>query len=131
MTALPEQLVLERRNERGSAVYLWLEPWAEEFKIAPQSHVSVTMRGLAVGEAEIDETSDQITIYAPGGALLDIRIDGVLQSSACSGIAAPATGALGTKGFVSLAFGNSPEARPGGAPRPKKSWQWFEQLFRG
>ena len=43
-------------------------------------------------------------------------------------IAAPDAGALGTKGFIDIVFGNAPEAHPDGEPRKGKSW--LSKLFR-
>jgi len=128
-----KQVVLSRTNTSDSTLYLWVEPWAEEYEIRPKGHVEVTMRGSAASDPEIDEMPDRITIYAPGNAFFDIRIDGMIEKAVSSEIAAPDAVGLGTRGFVDLVFGAVPGTRPGGIPAPPKvpTWRrWLSKLFR-
>jgi len=127
------QVIYSRTNERDSVLLLWLEPWAEEHAIPGSSHVEVMMRGNAAGDPEIEEADNRITIYAPGDTFLDVSIDGRVQDSGASEIAAPNAGELGTRGFVDLVFGGFPEARPGGISAPPKTppWRrWLSKLTR-
>jgi hypothetical protein len=107
-----------------------LEPWAEEFFVAPQSVIEIGLNGVPDSEFEIAENSEQVTLYAPGGSTVCVSIDGTVVNAnhVSYKIAAPDAGALGTKGFIDIVFGNSPEARPGGEPRKEKSW--LSKLFR-
>ena len=113
MSEQSDKPAFARKNDGLSPLRLWVEPWAEEFQIAPKSTVEIFMRGSPVGPLDVEESTEQITIYAPAGATLSIKVDGSQIRSL--DIPVPDAGPLGTKGFVNLVFGDSPEARPGGA----------------
>ena len=119
-----------RKNCTDDELYIWLEPWAEEFFVAPQSVIEISASGVSDADFEIAENSEQVTLYAPGGSTVCVSIDGAVVNAeyVSSKIAAPDAGALGTKGFIDIVFGNSAEARPEREPRKGKSW--LSKLFR-
>jgi hypothetical protein len=129
MTEQAGSLLFSRTNGSHSKWTVWIEPWAEEFEVASGSSIEIVIRGAPAELAEIDSTPEQVTIYAPSGAFLDITIDGVQQDSASAQIAVPNTRTLGTRGFVDLVFGNAPEARPHGRPVKTGGWRaWLRKL---
>jgi hypothetical protein len=109
-----------------------LEPWAEEVEVPPGSSVEIYLRGAPGDPLEIEDCPEQVTVWAPSGATLDVVVDGRAVELACSLVAVPGTGNLSTKGFIGIAFGDSPEARPGGQPfeRSNSSWRkWLTKIF--
>ena len=71
-----------------------------------------------------------VTVYGPGGSLMRVEIDGIGQDSCSATIPAPDMGSLSTRSFVDIAFGDFPEARPGGAPAlPARRRGWFSRWF--
>lgn len=122
-----------RQNCTDRNLYVWLEPWAEEFFVAPQSVIEVAFNGVPDADFEIAENSEQVTLYAPGGSTVCVSVDGAIVNAeyVSSKIAAPNAGALGTKGFIDIVFGNSPEVRPDGVRRAvAKGKSWLSTLFR-
>ena len=120
-------------NATAAPLSVWLEPWIDEFALPPRSELAlhVTMpSGQAPMWPEIDSAEDLLTIYGPGGSLIRVEIDGVVQESCSATMMAPNLGPLTMRSFVNMAFGDFPEARPGGLPvRPIKRG-WFSRLFR-
>ena len=119
-----------RQNCTDRDLYVWLEPWAEEFFVAPRSVIEIKLNGVPDAGFEIAENGEQLTLYTPGGSTVCVTIDGGVVNAeyVSSKIAAPDAGALGTKGFIDIVFGNAPEAHPDGEPRKGKSW--LSKLFR-
>ena len=99
----------------------WFEPICDEIVVPPGSIITVHLKGEPTGTLEIDEDGDFVTIWSPAGALLEIEVDGIAIDCGSSKIPVPDLGPLTSKGFVNLVFGEHPEARPGGKPRPKVS----------
>lgn len=114
-------------NSGPSALYLWIEPWAEGYDLPVGSHVKlVSPDGTAIGELELAE--DQITICS-SAALLEVFIDDELQQSASATVPVPSEM---NRAMLTVMFGNHPEARLGGKPRhsePKMPF-WTRMLSR-
>jgi len=124
-----------RQNCSKQHLYVWLEPWAEEYLVPPNSLIEIAVNRALDRALEIDETAEQITIYAPGGSTVVVRIDGTVvnENHASFDLAVPHSGNLSTKGFINVVFGDFPETRPGGipAPDPISAWRrWLNKVFR-
>ncbi|MEG3123965.1 hypothetical protein [Sphingomonas sp. GB1N7] len=120
-------------NASGADLIVWLEPWAQEFVLPARAELVLYCRSDANGNAmpEIDTDDGIITIWGQGGSRIAVFIDGLDQESFSAGYSAPDTGLLSPRNFVTLAFGNHPEARPGGKPFPKPPREkWWQRLFR-
>ena len=116
-------------NAGASSVFIWLEPWAEEFELSCRSELRIRIEGgLQEGSPDIEPTETGFTVYAAGGTRLRLWIDGVEQRSSSSEIEAPDAGPLSTRGFVDLVFGDVPEARPGGWPAVRRP-SWIVRLL--
>ncbi len=118
-------------NAGASPVFIWLEPWAEEFELPSRSELLIRIEGDAQHmrvAPDVEPTDTGFTIYANGGTRLCVAIDGVDQDSGSAEIEAPDFGPLSPRGFVDLVFGDVPEARPGGQPIPQKPG-WIARLF--
>lgn len=105
-------------NAGASSIFIWLEPWAEEFELSSRSELLIRIEGDPEEDSpDIEQTEAGFAIYAVGGTRLRLLIDGAEQRSSSSKIEAPGTGPLSTRGLVDLLFGDLPEGRAGGQPR--------------
>ena len=111
-----------RRNDGPTSFFLWIEPWAEEFEVRPGSQVEVFRLGDVSVPLDLQESADLLTIFAPGGSRLEIRLDGKLQKSIAGRVSALDTGQMTTRDFVGMVFGDAPDAAPSAAAEKKKSW---------
>lgn len=130
MTDGPSALWLCNAGE--SSVFIWLEPWAEEFELTHRSELLVRIEGDAQRTQiapDIEPTDTGFTIYATGGTRLRVSVDGVEQDSVSVELEAPDAGPLSTRGFVDLVFGDVPEARPGGQAAPTRRGNWIARLL--
>jgi len=108
-------------NATAAPLSVWLEPWVDQFILAPRSKLAlhVTMpNGHEERWPEIECTDAMLTVYGPGESLIHVEIDGVAQDSCSASIIAPDLGPLTTRSFVDIVFGDFPEARAGGKPSP-------------
>ncbi len=122
MTALPVPAVV-RRNDGSKSFFLWIEPWAEEFEVRPGCEVQVYRLGDTSAPLDLEESADLLTIFAPGGSKLEVRLDGDLQKSIAGRVPALDTGTLSTRKFVGVVFGDVPETPPAPvAAAGAKSW---------
>jgi hypothetical protein len=61
------------RNSSPSALLLVLEPWAEEYLLAPDASVEVVGRGGAAGSFfELEQLDDRLIIYAWPGSIASV-----------------------------------------------------------
>lgn len=132
MTADRRELQFTRANDQRSVLHVWLEPWADEVEVAPGATVEIYLRNAPGESLEIDEALERVTVWAPSGAMVDVIVDGQAVELACSLVAVPKMGKLSTRGFIGMAFGDFPEARPGGEPvkRHESRWRtWLKKIL--
>ena len=95
---------------------IWLEPWAEEFRVPVRSTLTLKLinerRDSDPVEIEVD--SEHIVVWANSGNKVEIYIDGVIQDSASAVIEVPDVFGGSVKRFLGIIFGNQPAARLGG-----------------
>jgi RimJ/RimL family protein N-acetyltransferase len=105
-------------NRSSQPLLFWLEPWADEFTVPPGGQLELVLTGSfeRPAEAPFEWTDEHLVFFAPGGSLVEVRLDGVPQDSGSSEMQVPNSGSLGTRGFVHAVFDNYPEARVAGAP---------------
>jgi hypothetical protein len=106
---------------------VWLEPWAEEFLVAPRGEITLRVVGETVELPEVEATSEGVTVYAAFGSRIVVLVDGTEQDSASASISVPDLGPFNMRGFVDTVFGEFPEARPHGRPHRVS---WFRRLVR-
>jgi hypothetical protein len=117
-------------NAGAADLQIWLEPWCDEFVLPSRAELSLHIdaeEGVA-WEPELEETEHGLTIYGAGLTRIRVSISGIEQDSGSAVLTAPDFGGLGSRGLVDVVFGNFPEARPRGAPAPKRRG-WFGRLF--
>jgi RimJ/RimL family protein N-acetyltransferase len=105
-------------NRRSEPLRLWLEPWAEEFEVREGSAVEILLCGPPSRNEDVsfEWTKDHLSLLAPSDCTVRVSVDGREQVSASSQIPVPATGGLGTRGFVHTVFDTFPQAQPSGRP---------------
>ena len=105
------------QNDLSSPMLLWLEPWAEEFTIPPQTRLDLVVAGdrAELRQAEFEFSDTHLVFYAPAGSLVRVIIGGEEQRSGSSEIAVPVTEGFSTRGLMQTMFGAFPEAHLGGA----------------
>jgi hypothetical protein len=113
-------------NEGPGALYLWIEPWAEQYDLSIGACAKLmSPEGTEIGEME--RTEDQITIWS-SAALLQVFIDGELQASASASVKAPS--GL-NKAMLGILFENYEDARLGGNPRyGEPRAQWWKRIVK-
>ena len=99
-------------NPGPGIITLWLEPWAEEFKIPMLS--SVTLSSFSGSEScplgQVEWTADHLVVWASAKTVA-VSIDDVLQQSASAVI--PVPDGL-TKTILGIVFADQPAAHLGG-----------------
>lgn len=120
--ASPSDRTFTFHNSRGNDLRLWLEPWAEEVAVPPGSRVDLVLEGdgeaeAADAEAPFEVSEEYLALFAPGGALVHVFIDGVEQDTLTTQIRPPRA-PIGTRATMQALFGWVPEARLGGTPSP-------------
>jgi len=120
---------LVRRNDGRASFFLWIEPWAEEFEVRPGVEVQVFRLGDSSAPLDLEESTDLLTIFAPGGSKLEVRLDGDLQNSIAARVPALDTGQMSTRDFVGVVFGDVPVAPPVSAV-PAKKTSWLGRLIK-
>lgn len=103
-------------NVQAVDLLVWLEPWAEEFRVPPRSTVvlDITNSTSHSSSAGIEVTATNVVIWGDSGDLIAVSIDGVLQDSWSAREAFPTIDGVSMKTFLKLAFGSAPPARLGG-----------------
>ena len=103
-------------NAQADDLLVWLEPWAEEFLVPARSWVMLEMSNASAGAAppEVDLTATQVTVWATGGGLVKVSIDGIVQPSGSALVAFPDVPGFSTKTFLNLVFQGHPSANVGG-----------------
>lgn len=115
-------------NAQASDLPVWLEPWCEELNLRPRQVLTLLVEGGEAGP-EIEFAGELLVIYGAGGTRLQVLIDDVRQDTGSAELTVPDGGALSTRDFVGIVFGNFPELRPGGAPLPSRRPGFFRRLF--
>lgn len=116
-------------NPGPGELLLWLEPWAEEFVIAPRSTVVLKSFGGADEYAlgEVEWTPDHLVIWARAQTV-QVVIDGEIQDSGSTAIPIPE--GL-TKQMLDILFAGQSAARLGGAPSGAiNQTAWWQRLGR-
>ena len=100
-------------NPGPDTLLLWLEPWAEEFKIPVRSTVALTSSEETVSclASRVEWTVDHLVVWAGAGTVA-VSVDGILQRT--SSAATPVPNGL-TKEMLSTLFADHPSARLGGS----------------
>lgn len=118
-------------NPGPEELLLWLEPWAEEFRVPIRS--TVVMSSPAAGEAaplgEVEWTPDHLVVWANQPGTLEVYINGALQASSSATVPIPASM---TKPMLQVVFGNQPAARLAGRPynaSEQSLWQRVRQTL--
>jgi hypothetical protein len=63
-------------NSKSTPLSLVLEPWGEQFTVAPESGVDVVGEGPADGRFEVSVQDDGIAVYGWTGSTVEIFRDG-------------------------------------------------------
>ena len=105
-------------NAQPDDLLVWLEPWAEEFRVPSGSSVLFEIDSDAerTEVPELEVTDDHIVYWANGGELIRVSIDGIFQNSASAQVVSPEFPNLSPKEFLSLALPTHSTARLGGRP---------------
>jgi hypothetical protein len=64
-------------NTHPHAMALRLEPWGEQYSIAPGDRVEVLGRGPAGDALDLDWSDDVVTVYGWPGSMVYVRRDGI------------------------------------------------------
>ncbi|WCM93297.1 hypothetical protein M5C99_00760 [Acidovorax sp. NCPPB 2350] len=67
-------------NESGKGVRIILEPWAEQFDIAPGARVEIFVHAhgeVANGILELEQLEEGLIIYGYEGCVVNLKSDGV------------------------------------------------------
>lgn len=110
-------------NPGPNTVFVWLEPWADEFEVAARSTLTLAPSGGPESEplGQMEWTADHLVIWATAQTVA-VSIDGVLQHSSSAVI--PIPDGL-TKQMLGILFANEPSARLTGISSPvihQSSW---------
>lgn len=62
-------------NDRDREILFCLEPWGEQYPMAPQSAFTVVVDGPAGGSPEIDASEDALTFWAAPGSIVRLYND--------------------------------------------------------
>jgi len=101
-------------------LFVWLEPWAEEFEVPARSTIVLSASGEA-GEDVVDEsewTAGHLVLWVSTQGTVKVFVDGELQESASALVPLPEGM---TKQILDLVFANHPAARLGGRPADVKA----------
>ena len=115
-------------NATAAPMDVWIEPWCDELILPPRATLSFEPRppeGVEPSLPDLEMVDGMLQIWAasPGRAI--VEIDGVEQDTCCGSVELPAEiFTIPIKKFVDVAFGQFPEARPGGARILPKSSLW-------
>lgn len=113
-------------NPGPLALFLWLEPWAEEFAVPAGSTIMLMSPGKA-GEPidDVEWTPDHLVVWA-NGPTVEVLVDGVQQESGSASVPIPE--GL-TRKMLNIAFANQPAARLGGmANHDSDRSSWWQRL---
>lgn len=119
-------------NASSDLLPVWIEPWCDEVAIPPRSYLTyepVPPEGMEAILPDLEIESGRLVIWAacPGTAI--ISINDVAQDTGSREIPlAPEMFEIPIKNFVELAFGDQPQARPGGRSAPPRPSFW-RRLF--
>lgn len=104
-------------NAKPGDLLIWLEPWAEEFRVPSRSFIVFDIENSAARTElpEVELTDSHVAVWANGGDLVKVSIDGTLQDSASARIVVPDFPNLSPKAFLNLAFDKHSAARLGGS----------------
>ena len=122
-------------NAQPADLFVWLEPWAEEFCVPSKSSILFDIDD-STARAELPEielTDDHVVFWANFGSLVRVKIDDILQDSASAKIIFPDIPNLSPKDFLNLVFPEDSAARVGGrtpATSPSRStWRKLTDWF--
>jgi len=63
-------------NSRETEVFLFVEPWANRYQMAPHATFIVKASSSIEGMLEIEYTEDAITVYGWEGSIVDLFHEG-------------------------------------------------------
>ena len=116
-------------NPGADAVYVWLEPWADEIEVPVRSTITFDPSSGPEDRplGQVEWTTDHLVVWATAQRVA-VSVDGVLQHSGSAVI--PVLDGL-TKGMLSLVFADQPAARLGGVPsNPIERTSWWHLIRR-
>jgi len=116
-------------NPGPDTLFVWLEPWAEEFEV--QTRSTILLKPAAAHHedviGEIEWTEDHLVVWA-SARTIEVFIDGELRDTASAIIAIP--DGL-TKKMLGIAFAGQPAARLGGTPNNAiQQASWCQRVRR-
>ena len=68
---------LRLTNSRPAPVYFSLEPWGEEYLMAPRATFEVVARGPEGGTLEVESASERVTVWGWAGSTVTLARDGI------------------------------------------------------
>lgn len=86
-----QEVVLRLANTRSVTVPLQVEPWGEQYDLAPGAMVDIVAHGPAQDCLELTLDDTGLTIWGWSGSIVQIVRDGVVAESAAGRIPSPAT----------------------------------------
>lgn len=100
-------------NTGPDKMFVWLEPWADQFEVQAGSTIFLksSERHFQGAIGEVEWTTDHLIVWA-NAPMIEVCIDGELQKSGSAII--PIPDGL-TKKMLNVLFADQPAARLGGA----------------
>lgn len=65
------------RNARAVELPLYLEPWGEEYALAPNAALDIVAEGPAGDSLEVELGADHITVYGWSGSVVTLFQEGI------------------------------------------------------
>ena len=106
-------------NKSDGPLTVWLEPWAQDYALAPGQKLEVIGSSTQDGCFEVSDHGNKVGIYCWAGSSVKVFRDGILEDDwpVCFDKPMPSGGSL--KDFIEGFFGGPGE--PGGRVRPHQT----------
>ncbi|MDG2512566.1 hypothetical protein [Sphingobium yanoikuyae] len=103
-------------NLGPDGLFLWLEPWADEIEVPSKSTATFRIVNAQSprDKLDVEDTGDQIIIWASGGDCIEVDVDGIRQVTGSATIPVPEEMGISTKELLGVLFSNQPTARLAG-----------------
>lgn len=76
-------------NDDEVALVLFLEPWGEDYTIPPSKTLKIRVKSDLIGDLEISQKQNILTLFLWSGCLCEIELDGCEIKRASSDIKSP------------------------------------------
>jgi hypothetical protein len=119
-------------NPGPDNLFVWLEPWAEEFEVPARSNIALSTSSQPEQGVieEVEWNDDHLVVWASAPGTFKVYVDDLLQESASALVPIPE--GL-TKQMLNVMFAGQPAARLGGRAfdirEPTSWWQRARRLL--